>query len=137
MTQDPSPTLRSLSSPLEGCNRTELYQLCFRAGLKVHPRTPREWLIGYLTGEADPPLLDEQAHPIDRWRVALIGFIRDYWETLHPQLTCPAKDMKHLDASKRKEKPCFGCTDLKVLHCINQNVRNEERIKLYMNRRNP
>jgi hypothetical protein len=135
MNQDPSSTSQSRSSPLQRCNRTELYQLCRRAGINVHPGTPREWLIGFLLGDYEAPKMSEEEHPVDRWRVALIRFIEDYWARLQPQLKCPAKDLKHPNAEQRNTRPCFGCSDMQVMNCLADNANNIERIRLYILRR--
>jgi hypothetical protein len=77
----------------------------------------------------------EEDHPVDRWRVALIRFIEDYWATLQPQLKCPAKDLLHPKPEMRNPRPCFGCSDLQVMHCLTSNEKNLERIRLYQLRR--
>jgi hypothetical protein len=103
--------------------------------LSVHPYTDRQYLIAYLEGELDPPPYGETLHPIDRCRHAIIGFLDEYWARVHPQLKCPARNLNHPDESKRERRPCFQCTDLQVMSCVEQNSKNEERIRLYLPKR--
>lgn len=106
--------------------------MCRRAGINVHPRTQREYLIAYLNGEYDPPPMDERTHPIDRWRAAIITFLDQYWAKVHPQLKCPARNLNHPNESKRDRTPCFKCTDLQVITCVQQNTHNEDRMRTYL-----
>jgi len=108
-------------------NRTELYQLCRRAGYHVHPSWERQQLINTLqdTGRQEPA--DE--HPIDSLREGLIAFIGQYWRTLQPQLTCPAKDMRNPKPEKVNPRPCFGCSDMQVMTCVStQKQANHQQI---------
>lgn len=75
--------------------------------------------------------MTEEEHPVDKWRLTIISFLLDYWERVHPQLQCPAKDMKHPDPAQRNERPCFGCSDLQVMACVADNGKNESRIRAY------
>lgn len=110
---------------LEGLNHTELYQLCRRAGLSVHPRATREELITYLVGDGEPPPLNEHTHPVDSWRHGIIGFLLDYWSVLHPQIKCPAKNLRH--PTNPDVRPCFSCVDAQVITCVIQNPgRNQD-----------
>lgn len=118
------------STRLEACNRTELYQLCRRAGITAHPATPRHTLISYLTGDEEP--LSED-HPIDSWRHGIIGFIQEYWSMLETQLVCPAKDLRHPE--NPNPRPCFGCVDAQVITCVVDNAENEHLIQLHRPRR--
>ena len=115
-----NPTIQSMSysGSLERLNHTELYQACSQAGFKVHPRATREELIAYLTGEQEPPPLDEATHPIDSWRHGIIGFLANYWAQLQPQLKCPAKMLRH--PTEPDPRPCFRCLDTQVLACVVQ-----------------
>lgn len=79
--------------------------------------------------------MTEEDHPADRWRVALIRFIEDYWATLQPQLKCPAKDLLNPTPALRNPRPCFGCSDMQVMYCLTYNEKNLERIRLYQLRR--
>lgn len=115
---NPSCTTEPESIPAEvfaDLNRTELYQLCRRAGLHVHPAWDREQLIAALQ-DADPT--EAFDHPIDDLREALIAFITQHWKTLRPQLKCPAKDLMNPDPKKANERPCFGCSDMRVVACV-------------------
>lgn len=98
----------------------------------VHPASTREELISYLTGEADPPELDEETHPVDSWRHGIIGFIEDHWAVLEAQLKCPAKNLRH--PTNPDPRPCFGCLDAQVFTCI---VKAEGRIEHLINRHRP
>jgi hypothetical protein len=117
-------------------NQTELYQLCRRAGINVHPGTSREHLISYLEGELDDPQSTVNTtvytHPIDRWRAAIITFLDEYWAKVHPQLKCYARNLNHPDETKRDRTPCFKCTDLQVMTCVQQNAHNEDRMRTYL-----
>lgn len=95
------------SALFEACNDTELYQLARRAGLTVLPNLPREQLVKCLLGEEYPPPV---RHEIDEWRVALMGFVLDYWRVIESQLTCPAKS--------GDPRACFGCVDAQVVSCV-------------------
>jgi len=133
----PSATSSAPSSVWQGLNRTELYQLCRRAGMNVHPLTDPRYLAAYLDGEVEPPPCDETSHPIDRCRHAIIGFLDEYWARVHPQLKCPARNLNNPDETKRDRRPCFGCTDLQVVACIEQNGKNESLIRLYLPKKQP
>ncbi len=109
------------TSGLHALNHTELYQLCRRAGLHPHPRATRLELIAYLLGELEDPRYDEVAHPIDSLRLALITFLTEFWTTLRPQITCPAKMLK--DPKEPNPRPCFGCSDPQVVTCV---IGNED-----------
>ncbi len=108
------------------CNETELYQLCQRAKIRVHPSATKIELISYLTGEQEPPPLRENEHPFDSWRQGLTGFVFEYWERLEPQLTCPIKS--------KDPRSCWGCLDAQVITCIIQNPKNEHLIELHRKR---
>ena len=96
--------------------------------MEVHPASTREELISFLMGDADPPELEE--HPVDTWRQGIIGFVDDHWGVLEPQLTCPAKNLRH--PTNPDPKPCFGCVDTQVFTCIVKNSgRNEHLINLH------
>lgn len=122
MTAWQDPELAGLFS---GTNLTELYQLCRKNGLAVPPGMTREHYIGWLTGELALP---EVSGPIDSWRWGLIGFIGDYWMTMRPQLTCPAKNLK--DEKNPDPTPCFRCPDAQVVTCIVQNRKSEHLIRM-------
>lgn len=119
----------SSSNALERLNHTELYQACRRIGIQVSPKASRAELIQYLAGDADPPPLDETTHPIDSWRHGIIRFLLDHWSMLEPQIKCPAKNLKH--HSNPNPRPCFGCTDAQVIHCVVQNPSNEHLIQVH------
>ena len=110
-------------------NRTELYQLCRKAKRSVHPAWDRMQLIAALEDSVPEEIAIE--HPIDALRTGLIAFIECYWRTLHPQLKCPAKDLKDPNPQIRNPRPCFGCTDMQVMKCVStldpisqQKIRN-------------
>lgn len=108
-------------------NRTELYQLCRRAGLKVNPAWDRPQLVAAIQDSVPNDCAVE--HPIDELREALIELISQYWRTLQPQLKCPAKYLKHFDPEKRDPRPCFGCSDVQVMTCVStQDPANLQRI---------
>jgi len=106
--------------------------LCRRAGVNVHPNMERKYLIGVLDGDIEAPPMTEQSHPIDRWRHAIIGFLLDYWVRVHPQLKCPARNLNHPEETRRDRRPCFKCTDLQVMTCVQQNAHNETRMRKYL-----
>ena len=128
---NPSSTTDPESIPAEvfaDLNRTELYQLCRRAGLHVHPAWEREHLIQALQDAIPDDALGFE-HPIDDLREALIAFITQHWKTLRPQLKCPAKDLMHPDPKKVNSRPCFGCSDMRVVACVTlAGTSNAERI---------
>jgi hypothetical protein len=107
-------------------NRTELYQLCRRAGRNVHPAWEREELVAALMDTLE---VDAGVHPVDALRDSLIAFIQQHWRTLRPQLRCPAKDLDHPDPNKINHRPCFGCSDMQVVTCVStQGPANQQRI---------
>ncbi len=115
---------------LDALNHTELYQKCIRASLVVHPRSTREEMIGYLTGALVSPLMEEIDHPIHQWRYGIIGFLTEYWQTLAPQIKCPAKMLHHPQTPD--PRPCFGCIDTQVIACACVlNGKNEKLISLH------
>lgn len=114
------------ASKLHELNHTELYQMCRRAGINVHPSTTISELIAYLAGDADPPELSEAEHPIDSWRHGIIGFINDHWKTLEAQLKCPAKQLRH--PQNPDPRPCFRCTDAQVITCVVNNPGRKEHL---------
>lgn len=116
----------SARSALHALNHTELYQTCMRAGILVHPRSTREELISYLVGEAESPIYSEENHPMHRWRIAMIGFLHEYWRTLAPQVKCPAKTLK--DPAANNPRPCFGCVDTQVVACLQSNSASVEKL---------
>ena len=69
-----------------------------------------------LIGDLENPHLDEASHPIDSLRAAIINFLNDYWGTVAPQLTCPAKMLK--SPTNPNPRPCFGCCDAQVVCCV-------------------
>lgn len=123
LTQSPSS-----STPYETLNRTELYQLCRRAGLTVAPDATRERMVALLWGEEEAGV--ETEHPVDRYRLALIGFVSANWEKIQTQITCPMRDLP------TNPRPCFGCTDTRVLACMVDNHANKDKIEKHMPRRN-
>jgi hypothetical protein len=116
-------------SPLRALNHTELYQLCLQARIRAHPATPREYMMAYLTGDADPPEDFPGNHPIDNWRSGIIGFLNDHWATLEPQIKCPAKMMRH--PTQPNPQPCYGCLDAQVIACVVQNAKVLHLIELH------
>jgi len=107
------------ASGLEACNRTELYQLCQKVGIKSLPRHSREELI-LLMLDALPVNADEK-HNIDSWRNGLAGFVLDHWKVLQNQITCPLKSQDPLS--------CFGCLDAQVITCLASNENNLVQIR--------
>lgn len=114
------------SRSLDRLNHTELYQTCQYAGYKIHPALNRQQLISILLGDSTPAELSEETHPIDTWRLGIIGFLEEHWAVLEPQLKCPAKNLKH--PTNPNPKPCFTCLDTQVATCIVLNKQMEERI---------
>jgi hypothetical protein len=113
-------------SALHALNHTELYQTCREAGIIAHPRATREELISYLLGEAESPIFTEDNHPIHRFRIAVIGFLNEYWATLAPQVKCPAKTLR--DPVNPTPRPCFGCVDTQVIACLVENSSSTEKL---------
>ena len=116
-------------------NRTELYQLCKKAGMKVNPMNSKRNLAMFLSGELAPPAMVEENHPVDMWRWAIIDLISEYWMSLKAQVKCPAKYLKHPDPEKVNPKPCFGCPDQQVMHCVADNFVQEDRLRAHIARR--
>lgn len=122
----------------DACNATELYQLCTRVGLVVSPATPRERLVSYLIGDELPPALE---HPVHVWRNGLIGLIEDYWTSIEAQLRCPAKELgppakegeppKPDPSDSKAPRACYRCVDTRVLACLVENAKHENRIQLH------
>lgn len=122
---------------LEAANRTELYQLCRRAGLTVHPTASRLDMLAYLYGEKKPPRVE---HPVNLWRTGLIDLIQDYWVMVEAQLSCPAKELgppaglneppKPDPSNHRAPKACYTCEDARVFFCVIDNTQHENLIKL-------
>ncbi len=117
----PSATSSNLFAAL---NRTELYQLCRQAGLTVEPGASREKMVQLLEG-TETAVLAEDQHSINRYRLALIGFVSANWERIQTQITCPMKELP------TNPKPCFGCTDTRVLACMVDNRANADKIEKY------
>lgn len=121
MTQSPQYYENSVFSR---CNRTELYQLCGQAGIVIPPNASKQAMIEALDGLHDPKLEDTK-HPINSCRYALIEFVRDHWQQLHTQITCPMKDLPV------NPKPCFSCVDQQVMACWVTNKTNEDKFEKY------
>jgi hypothetical protein len=117
---------------LQRLNRTELYQLCMKAELLVHPASPKEHLIKCLTGEYLPPPWTEEDHPAHRWRFAIINFISEYWSGLHAQLRCPARNLRNPDPEQQDPRPCFKCMDHQVLSCVADNRKYEDKLRRHL-----
>lgn len=92
---------------LAPCNDTELYQICRRQELNVHPGASREVMIATILGAQEP---HRDAHPIDAWRNGIMDFLIDHREVVLPTLYCPAKSMDPM--------ACYGCPDTQVMSCI-------------------
>lgn len=106
--------------PFARCNHTELYQLCRRLKLNVHPMMPREQLAQVLLGEITFSDID---HPFDFWRHGLAGFVLSHWQKLQNQVSCPLKSQDPLS--------CFGCLDTQVVSCVVSSPKNEPLIQLH------
>lgn len=102
------------------CNRTELLQLCARAGIGASPATPKERLIAYLLGEEEPPQGNQ--NDINSWRHGIMSFLLDHWTVVRAQLDCPAKS--------QDPRSCFKCIDQQVISCLVENPGNEPLIQL-------
>ena len=100
------------------CNRSELHQLCIKAGLVVSPKLSREDLAKTLVG-----VLEEGTeNPLDPWRHGLATFVLKHWTVLQNQITCPLKSKDPLS--------CFGCLDAQVITCLNDNDKYISDIQL-------
>jgi hypothetical protein len=108
---------RSHVAPL---NRTELLQFIKSLGLEVHPGAPTDLLQDMVLDRIDPAIYSCEVNPVNDWRLGLIRFIDDHWMKLRPQLKCPAQHMKSKDPKLANPMPCFGCTDMQVLFCVQQ-----------------
>jgi len=105
-------------------NRTELLQCVHSLGIEVHPGAPVDLLQEVLLDRIDPASCGIDGNPINAWRRGLITFIGDHWMQLRPQIKCPAQHLRSTDPKLANPRPCFGCTDMKVLSCIhNQTPR--------------
>lgn len=90
----------------EECNRTELYQLCLRAGIRASPQTPKAEMIQLLAGEKET----FSPNPLDPWRDAIMSLLLAHWDIISAQLDCPAKS--------GDPKACYQCVDAQVISCI-------------------
>ncbi len=122
-------------SHFEAYNHTELYQTCMQAGILVRPNEGREEMIAYLEGWKEPPVLSDADHVFHTWRHGIINFINEYWSKLETQLMCPARLMKH--PTTPNPKPCFGCLDAQVVHCLVSNPENASLIEAHRLVRRP
>jgi hypothetical protein len=104
----------------ERCNETELYQIARASGLSVQPSTPKDLLIKYILGEGEPP---PEAHELDEWRLAIMGFVIEHRKRLEVQLRCPAKSMD--------PRACFQCVDHQVSSCLVENTQNLHLIRIH------
>lgn len=102
-------------------NYTELYQACRSAGIVCLPSEPREKLIAYLEGEAEPEV---DINDFDRWRHGIMGFLLEYWVKVEAQLKCPAKS--------GDPKACFQCIDQQVVFCLVEQQRHERLIRIHL-----
>lgn len=112
-------------------NRTELYQLCRKAGLLVQPSWARELYIAALLGAPIQP----EEHVVDGLRDGLIAFIGEYWKTLQAQLKCPAKNLHNPDPDKVVHDPCYRCLDMQVVACVSNMSPNNQQRLLQLRRR--
>ena len=115
-----SPSDQALQAFFEQCNHTELYQICQRLHLNVHPGLSKGTLIALLLGEEEPS--PEWTNAIDSWRHAIMAFLLDHWQVVRAQLACPAKTGDPL--------ACFNCIDAQVVSCLVQNADEEHLIQL-------
>jgi len=122
-------------SPFEAYNHTELYQSCISANIMVRPNEAREEMIAYLEGLKEPPPLAEADQVFNSWRNGFINFFNEYWRKLETQLVCPARMMKH--PTHPNPKPCFGCLDAQVVHCLVSNPENASLIEAHRLVRRP
>lgn len=120
MRDSPSPSPALLDS-LHRCNRSELYQLCRRAGLLPPTDAPRDSLMGYLIGAQEG---GKEPTSIDLWRRGLKGFVEDNWAVLQPQLTCPIR--ADINA-------CTRCLDTQVMACVVEQREYEPLIQIKRN----
>jgi hypothetical protein len=104
----------------ERCNETELYQIARASGVVVQPATPKDLLIKYILGEELPP---PEAHEVDEWRLAIMGFVIEHRKRLEVQLRCPAKSMD--------PRACFQCVDHQVSSCLVENKQNLHLIRIH------
>lgn len=122
-------------SPFEAYNHTELYQACIAANILVRPNESRAEMIAYLEGTKEPPHLTDADHVFNGWRHGFIGFFNEYWRKLETQLVCPARMLKH--PTTPNPKPCFGCLDAQVVHCLVHNPENASFIEAHRLVRRP
>lgn len=116
---------QELHSIFQAYNRTELYQLCRKAGLAVQPSWEKDHYIAALLGAELPTA----ANAIDDLRDSLIMFIDEYWSTLQAQLKCPAKNLHSPDPTKVNSKPCYSCVDMQVVACVSDmSAANQQRL---------
>lgn len=108
-----------LFEALSACNRTELYQLCKKAGLNPPTSASRADLIQYYLGEKEPP---QEVNTIDLWRRGLKGFVSERWAVLQPQLVCPIR---------HDINACKGCLDTQVIACVVEQRHYEPLIQLH------
>ena len=89
---------------LEDMNKSELLGACDKAGLRAHRGLAQGDLVRILEGDLSPP-----GSPLDGTRETMARFIELYWERVKYQMPDGCRG------------DCFGCGDLKVLDCFNDN----------------
>lgn len=107
----------------EKANKTELYQLCRKAGLAVGPAASKAELIEKLEGISEPVAAQ---HPVDRYRLGLIGFATEYWDKIQTQIMCPMRGLK------TNPKPCYGCLDTQTVACLINNRESGQLIERHV-----
>jgi hypothetical protein len=117
--QDSSVHSQRLLEALARCNRSELYQLCRKAGYGPTPNNTRTELIQLFLNNIEP---SQDGNPIDLWRQGLKGFVTERWAVLQPQLTCPIR---------HDINACTGCLDTQVIACVVEQRHYEQLIQLH------
>jgi hypothetical protein len=88
-------------------------------GLNPPPSASRRELCDLLLGFTESSTTESE---IDLWRKGLKGFVKERWQTLQPQLTCPIRH--DIDA-------CKGCLDTQVVTCVVEQRHYEPFIQLH------
>lgn len=103
--------MEGLRDLFQNYNLTELYQSCQSHGIRLPKGATRETMLSILSGEQPAPT--DASNDLDEWRLAIMGFVLDYWDRLSTQITCPA--------STKDPLACFGCVDSQVRYCLDRN----------------
>lgn len=98
--------MQDLIDHLLRCNRTELQNMCRRAGTPFDPAWTKDTLAKALLGMVQA----SRENPIDSMRDGIMRYLIDHRRSLSAQITCPARSFD--------PKACYGCPDARPIHCF-------------------